>query len=472
MENNDELTIERLAPRIRQKKISPVELTKFMLGRIERLQPVLNAYITIEAEGALAQAKAAEKEISKGRYRGPLHGIPVNVKDLFYTRGIRTTAGSKILQEFVPSENAGVVGRLLNAGCILLGKTNMHEFAYGATNVNPHYGAVRNPWDTTRISGGSSGGSAASVVSAQAIASFGTDTGGSIRIPSALCGCVGYKPTFGRIPTGGVFPLSGSLDHAGPISRSVLDAALMFDAVVDPGLWGVRSIRTIGKIRKDVKGFKIGIPREYFFDHIHPDVRRAVLAAIDVFKQLGANTREIDLNGMEETARIAADITGCEALAIHEKWLQDSPERYGEDVRIRLEQNRTTPATAYIQALRNRDAYMQEFARALDSVDVLLAPTTPIVAPTIDEKEADTGTAREDVRSALLRLTRPGNLSGLPAISLPCGVSAERLPVGLQLIGGTYDEPAVFRAAYAYECATPWHRQFPVDPEIPGPSES
>ena len=349
MENNRDLTIAFLAPLIRRKKISPVEITSFLLERISRLQPSINAYITVTAETALDQARHAEREIAKGRYRGPLHGIPISLKDLIHTRNIRTTAGSRILKDFIPEENARIVNRLLDSGCILLGKTNMHEFAYGATNVNPHYGRVRNPWDTNRISGGSSGGSAASVVSAQAIASIGTDTGGSIRIPSAACGCVGFKPTYGRVSLDGIIPLSGSLDHAGPLTRCVMDAAFLFDAIAEPSLWNSSFGRATAEIRKGIKSFQIGVPRQYFFDRIEPDVRRTVLAALRVFEQMGAGITEVNLKGMEETQRIAADITGCEAFAYHEQWLRRRSRDYGEDVRARLEQSREMTASVYIQ---------------------------------------------------------------------------------------------------------------------------
>ena len=250
----------------------------------------------------------------------------------------------------MPKENAAIVNRLLECGCVLLGKTNLHEFAFGATNVNPHYGPVRNPWDTGRISGGSSGGSAASVVSAQALASFGTDTGGSIRIPSAACGCVGLKPTYGRVPMSGILPLAGSLDHAGPLSRCVMDAAFLLNAVAEPRLWNTDPVRAASEIRNGVKSFRIGIPRQYFFDHIQTDVRKAVLASIGIFEQLGAKITELNLTGMEETAALAAEITGDEAFAYHEKWLKQRPQDYGKDVRLRLEQGSTTTAAIYINA--------------------------------------------------------------------------------------------------------------------------
>ena len=463
MDNNCELTIEKLAPLIQRKKISPVELTQFLLDRISKFQPSINAYLTVTAENAIAQARRAEKEIVRGRYRGMLHGIPVSLKDLFYTQKIRTTAGSKILARHVPEQNATVVDRLFDAGCILLGKTNLHEFAYGPTNLNPHYGPVRNPWDLDRMSGGSSGGSAASVISALAIASLGTDTGGSIRIPASACGCVGFKPTYGRVPTEGVIPLSFSLDHVGPLSRCVMDAAFLFEAIADPSFRSSNPRRFIGGIRRGVRSFRVGIPRQYFFDRIQPEVRKTILTAIGVFEQLGACICEVEIPGMKDTARLAAEITGDEAVSFHERWLQQRSRDYGEDVRTRLEPNRKTTAVAYIHALQAKRAYAARFEKALESVCLLLAPTLPIIAPPLDQTEVRIGKSSEDIRLALLRLTRPGNLSGLPAISIPCGFSSQGLPIGLQLIGRRLDEATVLRAAYAYETVTPWHKQFPSD---------
>jgi aspartyl-tRNA(Asn)/glutamyl-tRNA(Gln) amidotransferase subunit A len=463
MENDPDLTIETIAPLIRNRKISPVELTRFFLERISRLQPSLNAYITVTGDAALIQARLAEKEIARGAYKGPLHGIPVSLKDLFHTQGVRTTAGSKILRRFLPKENAAVVNRLLQRGCVLLGKTNMHEFAFGVTNVNPHYGPVRNPWDRERISGGSSGGSAVTVVSAMALASFGTDTGGSIRIPAAACGCVGLKPTFGCVPMAGVIPLARSLDHAGPLARSVVDAALMLDAVSDYPLWQSGRKGGPGEIRRGVQSCRIGIPRQYYFDRIQPDVRKIVMDAAEVFRQLGANVREVTLKGMEETAWLAAEITGDEGFAFHEKWLDKKAKDYGNDVRLRLEQCRKATAAAFIRAREKKLAYIERLTGVFEEVDLLMAPTLPLAAPRIGQNEVLSGRSMEDVRLALLRLTRPANLAGLPAVSIPCGFSAERLPVGLQLIGRWFEEAAVLRAAYAYEQATPWHLAFPPD---------
>ncbi len=474
LQNDASLTISGLAPLMRRRKVSPVELTRWILARIERLQPQLNAYITVTPELALRQARRAEKEICRGNYRGALHGIPVSVKDLFYTRGIITTAGSPILRRFVPSESAPAVQSLLDAGAVLVGKTNLHEFAYGATNVNLHYGAVRNPWNIERISGGSSGGSAASVSAALALASLGTDTGGSIRIPAAACGCVGFKPTHGRVPLTGVIPLAPSLDHVGPLCRCVEDAALILNAIAGldrndwpcPGLFTKLSIR---EFRKGIRGLRIGIPRQYFFDRIQSGVRARVLAAVVQLEELGCKIREVTIERLQETAELAGVITVAEALPYHWQWLKTRSRDYDPAIRARMEASKDMPAIEYLQAQERRRTYTMEFEKAMSAVDVLAAPTLPIVAPLARESEVAAGRSREDVRMALLRLTRPGNLTGLPSISIPCGQTAENLPVGLQLIGKRWEESTVLRAAYAFEQATPWHRLFPdvAAPQMP-----
>ena len=464
--NDEFLTIVQLAPLVRQRKLSPVELTRFIIERIELCQPRLNAFITIAADQALAQARRAEKEISGGVYHGPLHGIPISCKDIFYTHGIRTTAGSKILRDFVPDRNAEAVDLLLKSGAILVGKTNLHEFAFGVTNVNPHYGPVRNPWDQTRIAGGSSGGSAVSVAAGLAVASLGTDTGGSIRIPAAACGCVGIKPTFGLISLSGVIPLSFSLDHVGPICRCVEDAGLMLAALLEES----RAASSFGEnwyskftkeLREGIKGLRIGIPREYFFDRLQSEVRRSVCQALKKLEACGAQIRRLHLKGLEETADLASDITVAEALAFHWRWLNRNGNQYGSDVRNRLRAGKTLPAVRYLTAQEKRRFYSRAFNLAFESVDALAVPTLPVTAPKIGEREVVIGGRREDARLALLSLTRPANLAGLPAISVPCGFSSEGLPIGIQFIGPKLGEATILRLAYEYECSTDWHRRFP-----------
>jgi len=467
--NDGQLTVTHLSRLLRRRRISPVDLTRAFLDRIDRMDRHLNSFITVTHQPATAQAKRAERELARGEYRGPLHGIPICLKDLFYTRGVRTTAGSKILRHFIPEENAVVVDRLDAAGAILLGKTNLHEFAYGATNLNPHYGAVHNPWATGRLAGGSSGGSAAAVAAGFSVASLGTDTGGSIRIPSAACGCVGLKPTHGRVPLGGVIPLAPSLDHVGPICRCVEDAALVLEVIADRDPRESGSSRRSGDrftrdLKKGAQGLRVGVPRQFFFERLQREVHDNVMAAISVLEENGADVCEVDLKSMSETARLAGELTVAEALVYHWKWVQKRPRDYGADLRIRFQEGLAVPAFRYLQAQELRRAYALEFEKAMHKVDVLAVPTLPVTAPRMEDDEVMSGRAKENVRMAMLRLTRPGNLTRLPAITVPCGFGAAGLPTGLQLIGKGNDESTVLRAAYAYEQATPWHGMFPADP--------
>jgi aspartyl-tRNA(Asn)/glutamyl-tRNA(Gln) amidotransferase subunit A len=472
--NDGDLTIAKLAPLIREKKLSPVELANAMLARIERLQPVLNAFITVTSRLARRQARQAEKEILKGQYRGPLHGIPISVKDLYYTAGIRTTGGSKILRNFIPRENAAVIDRLFAAGCVLLGKTNLHEFAYGVTNQNPHFGPTRNPWDLKRIPGGSSGGSAVAVSTALSLASVGTDTGGSIRIPAAACGVVGLKPTQGLVSLHGIIPLSFSQDHAGPLCRCVEDVALVLRVIAgrdreDPYCPEERGTLRLQNLRKGVRGIRIGVPKNYFFNRLQKEVRSHVLAALKTLEALGAKSVEVNPTLMDETERLSYEIVLGEAVAYHWKWLKERGKDYGEDVRSRIERGFDQLTRTYLEAQQRRRLYTESFERALESVDVVVAPTLPVIAPRIGETEVREGRAIEDMRTALLRMTRPGNLTGLPALSMSCGFSMKGLPIGLQLIGRRLGEGTILRVAYAYEQATPWHRMFP--PDLPATAE-
>jgi aspartyl-tRNA(Asn)/glutamyl-tRNA(Gln) amidotransferase subunit A len=346
------------------------------------------------------------------------------------------------------------------AGGIFLGKTNLHEFAFGATNVNPHYGPVHNPWDLNRVPGGSSGGSAVAVSAGLCLASLGTDTGGSIRLPAAACGIVGLKPTFGLVPTHGVIPLSFTLDHVGPLCRCVEDAALMLGVMAGQDAPYPISLRRSGK---GIRGLRVGVPKKYFFDRVQSEVRQRVLAAHTTLEKMGAKIQEVKLEGLRETPDLAADIIFPEALALHWKWLNKRPGDYGEDLRTRMQDRMAQTAVSYLQALQKRRQYEESFKKVLESVDVLAVPTVAIVAPRIDEKEVKIGRSREIVRLALLRFTFPGNLSRLPAISLPCGFSRERLPIGLQLIGRPFDEATLLRVALEYEQSTPWHKMFPPE---------
>jgi aspartyl-tRNA(Asn)/glutamyl-tRNA(Gln) amidotransferase subunit A len=459
------LSIEQASQLLRRKEISPVELADASLERIERLNPAVNAFLTILAEPARKQARAAEREIRRGRWRGPLHGIPITLKDNFWTRGIRTTAGSKILGDFVPDQDSYVAASLTRAGAILLGKTNMHEFAYGITSENPHYGPVHNPWARDRISGGSSGGSVAAVATGMGYASVGTDTGGSIRIPSALCGIVGLKPTFGLVSVEGSVPLAVSFDHAGPIARSVADACITLEAIT--GKYPKGETRPDHRrLRKNrPRRFRLGWPQDFFFERLDGEVRRLVEAAGKFFESsLGARIRESSLPRLAGAIDLATNAIVGEASYYHETqgYYPALADGYGDDVRGHLQWGHDLRAVDYLRGVAKRREIEEDFAAAFEHVDIILAPTSPIPAPPIGASEIHVVGERETtVRAELLRLTRPANLTGQPAISIPCGFTREGLPVGLQLIAPKWAEARLLSIAFAYEEATDWHNRHP-----------
>jgi aspartyl-tRNA(Asn)/glutamyl-tRNA(Gln) amidotransferase subunit A len=457
------LTIEQAARLLRKKSISPSDLVEVALARIERFNPILNAFITVVAGHARAEARYAEKQLRRPGTKSLLCGIPLSIKDNFLTRGVRTTAGSLILTNFVPSEDSDVVQKLTHAGAIVLGKTNMHEFAYGITNENPHYGPSRNPWELDRITGGSSGGSAAALAMGIGYAATGTDTGGSIRIPSALCGVVGLKPTFGLVSVEGIVPLAKTLDHAGPIGRSVTDVCIILDAIA--GDFPQGAIRPDPrKLRKNrPRKFQIGWPKEYFFDRIDREIHDAIESAAKCFKSLGATIKRVSLPGLEHSVEPSTNIALAEATQYHESqgYFPAQASKYGDDVRYRLELGRKVLAADYLHALDVKRDITQEFDAVFENVDAILAPTLPIAAPRIGEKEVVIGGEKETVRSALVRLNRPANLTGHPAISIPCGFTRSGLPIGLQLIGPHWSEARLLSIALAYEDATEWHKRRP-----------
>jgi aspartyl-tRNA(Asn)/glutamyl-tRNA(Gln) amidotransferase subunit A len=461
-------SIEEVGKLFRKRKLSPIELTKLMLGRIERLNPKLNAFITVTAELALAQARKAESELfaPRGRMgyrdRGPLHGIPISLKDNIYTEGIRTTAGSKILKDFVPQHDAHVVVQLKEAGAVILGKTNMHEFAYGVTSNNPHFGPVRNPWDLARIPGGSSGGSAAAVAAGLCYGSIGTDTGGSIRIPSALCGVVGVKPTFGRVSVKDVIPLSPHLDCVGPLARTSADAARLLDPIFVRGK-GEPSLQSATRLSRARRRFRLGLPKGFFRDVISPDVEFAFDHALRLLRRSDCDLKDVSIPLLFETEDAGNQIAWAEATHYHQQagWFPARAGEYGEDVRTRLEVGAKVPATAYLQAMEIRYSFIEQFhaAMASASVDALVVPSTPIAAPIIGEETTMVCGTNYPTRALLLRLNRPANLAGLPAISVPCGLTPEGLPVGLQLIGAVTDEHLLLRLARSFERSRPLDRR-------------
>ncbi|HEY7679075.1 MAG TPA: amidase [Terriglobia bacterium] len=460
-----EMNLADVAALIRSRQVSPVEVTERTLERIERLNPRRNAFWTVTAELAREQARAAETQIVKGEYRGPLHGVPVGLKDLIYTRATRTTAGSKILADFVPDFDATVVEKLRLAGAVLVGKTALHEFAYGITNDNPHYGPTRNAWDPERTSGGSSGGSGVAVATGMCFAALGTDTGGSIRIPASFNGVVGLKPTFGRVSCHGVFPLSHSLDHVGPMARSVVDAGivLQFIAGFDPN--DPASVnRPLGEIalRKSLEGVRIGVPENFFFDAVHPEVERLVRDALRVLEQCGAEVRQVSLRDMAELTDASRLTLTAEAYVVHQQDLENRPNDLGQDVRALLEKGKDISGADYVRAQLARQRVRRELERLFEQVDVIVAPSTPLPAFRIGETKVELGGKEVDARVASTRLLRGFNASGHPALSLCCGFTREGLPAGMQIVGRLWNEAAVLQVGYAYEQATTWHQRKPA----------
>jgi aspartyl-tRNA(Asn)/glutamyl-tRNA(Gln) amidotransferase subunit A len=456
-----------LATLIQRQEVSPVEATQAVVDRVEKLDRHLNSFITPLREEALTQARAAEQEIRAGWYRGPLHGIPIGVKDLYYTKGIRTTAGSKILADFVPAYDATVIARLRDAGAILVGKLNMHEFARGATNTSSLIGACSNPWDPLCITGGSSGGPAAAVAAGLCCGALGSDTGGSIRIPAALCGIVGLKPTYGRVSRYGVFPLSWSLDHVGPMTRTVADAALMLQVIAghdrhDPTTRTAVVPDYCAALTKDIEGARLGIPQEFYFEQLDPEVRDSVRSAIQTLERAGAQVEEVSLPLSKYAAAAGRMISLTESAAIHEQFLKTRLADYSPDVRAGFIVGQLITGKHYMKAQRVRSLIRQEMAAALRRVDALVTPTVPIPAPRIGQAAVDIGQETVDVRSILSRLTRPANLTGFPAISVPCGFTQRGLSIGLQLIGRPFAEATILQIAFAYEQDTTWHQRQPM----------
>jgi aspartyl-tRNA(Asn)/glutamyl-tRNA(Gln) amidotransferase subunit A len=454
-------TIVELGPRLRRKEVSPVELTRACLDRIEKLNPALNAFITVTAESALAEARAAETEIFRGEWRGPLHGIPVALKDLIDTAGTRTTAGSAVFEHRVPAEDADVLRRLRQAGAVILGKNNLHEFAYGGSSLVSFFGDVHNPWNTGHIAGGSSGGSAAAVAAGLCYAAIGTDTAGSIREPAALCGCVGIKPTYGRVSARGVIPLSWSLDHVGPVAGTVGDAAVLLQAIagydaLDIGSAEVPVSDCVSGLSDKVKNLRIGVFRDYFFDDLDDEVRAAVDQALAVIGALVADVRDLRIEVTSDRT-----VQAAESFAYHAENVARTPELYQPETLRRIRSGEKISVGEYIQRRREMD---QERRRARDffaDVDLLVTPTMPIPAPAIADLKRDPDALRP-AELKLLRNTRPFNVWGLPAISLPCGFTGGGLPIGLQIAGPHWREDLVLRLAHAYEQATEWHKQYPA----------
>jgi aspartyl-tRNA(Asn)/glutamyl-tRNA(Gln) amidotransferase subunit A len=452
---------------IRNRRVSPVELVEATVSRIEAIDPSLHSFITFCPDQAMDRARRAEREIARGRYLGPLHGIPMALKDLYNSAELRTTYGSRIFGDYNPQKDATALLKLKQGGAIQLGKLNLHEFAYGATSANPHYGTARNPWNTDCIPGGSSGGSAAAVRAGLVGFSLGSDTGGSIRIPAALCGIVGLKPTYGRISRNGMFPLSWSMDHAGPMTRTVRDAAFVLNAVAgpdpgDPATFGsdeVDYVEALGSLV--VRGLKIGVPERFFLDLIDQEVAEAYQRALDLLRELGLELVPVSLPLWDHTALISSLILGSEASSVHRALMRKHKDKYDPIVKNRILFGYFITADQYLLGQRMRRLLIRQMDELMQQIDLLVTPTTPICATPVGQDCCRLGGADHEVDALLLRCTRLANQTGQPAISLPCGFSKRGLPVGLQLVGRLYDEITVLRTAAAFEAATDFHLKFP-----------
>ncbi len=462
-------SIAQIAAQIRKGEISPVELIKMTLEAIDQCEPQLNAFITLFHEESLQSARQAEAEMRNGTDLGPLHGMPIALKDIIYVEGTRSTAGSNFFSQESPQFDAALVSKLRSAGAIIIGKTNLHEFAFGVTTENPHFGATANPWDTARVPGGSSGGSAAAVVAGCCAGALGSDTGGSIRIPAAVCGHVGLKPTYGRISVHGVLELAQSLDTVGPMCRYVHDVALMMNVLAgyDP-----RDVHSEDQpvpdytegLDESLRGRRAGVPKPHFFDNLDSEVERTVREAIKVLEGLGVDIIELDLPSAEAGHEVTLTLLTAEAGQSHQQRLAAHRENYGVDVRELLEDGLSLSAADYVKAVRVREIVKREFVGAFERVDCILSPTAPIPAPLRSTHDLSGGSESNRIRPRLTRNTRLINLLGLPSISVPCGFaqvddsdSEKGLPVGLQITGPWWSEQTLLQVAHAYERATLWH---------------
>ena len=449
------LSLGAAAAEIAARRLSPVELVDSVLRRIDATEGAINAFACVTADLARAAARRAEEEIAAGRHRGPLHGIPLGVKDLCDTAGVPTTSSSKVREGNVPDRDSVVVEHLLAAGMVMVGKTHTHEFAYGA--ITP---TTRNPWDVRRIPGGSSGGSAAALAAGTCMVGVGTDTGGSIRIPAALCGTVGLKPTYGRSSKRGIAPLSWSLDHVGPLARNVRDCALVLNAIagadpLDPSTLHAPVPDHTAGLDGGIAGLRVGVPVNHFFDHVSDDVAAAVRGAASVLERLGARLQEVTIPHADAMMAAGWAIILPEASAYHQEALRERGDLYAPDVRLFLEAGELVLATDYLRALRVRTLIQQGWAEMFADIDVLIAPTVPLAAPVVGTAMIPwPGGVTEDITQALVRLTLPANLTGLPSLSLAVGFDAGGLPLGMQVIGRPLDEATVLRVGQAYECAS------------------
>lgn len=449
-------TIENAGNAINNKQISPVELTQMTLNQIRKHEPNVNAFITVMEEEALAEAKQLEAELMNNKVRGPLHGLPIAVKDILQTAGVKTTGGSKIFEDWIPDEDAVAVQKLRDSGAIIIGKANLHEFAMGATTENPHYGSTKNPWNVKRIPGGSSGGSAVATATGMAFGAVGSDTAGSIRLPAAMCGTVGFKPTYGVVSRRGCLPFSWSLDHIGPMTRTVRDAAIMLGVMKGYDQKDQASVKRNVPVLYDslcdLKGIKLGFYEPYMFAGIDADVRRGIDEAFRQLEVLGAEIVPIDLPGIDDALNALKAIAQSEVLSVHEPLLKKYGHLYGDDLKYRFEFGSDVSATAYIRAQRRRDQFVRETIKQMDGIDALVGPTN--VKPPFE-----IGTMVPEMAISnmfTLGKTPLANILGFPSLSVACGFTSEKLPVGLQLIGKPFTDQRVLQIGDCYEKSMPW----------------
>jgi aspartyl-tRNA(Asn)/glutamyl-tRNA(Gln) amidotransferase subunit A len=448
------LSLKQVADLLRKKAVSPVELTQACLNRIERYNAALNAFITVGPEQALAAAREMEKEQQRGAWRGALHGVPIALKDNIDTAGVRTTGASELFKDRVPSEDAEVAQRLKQAGAILLGKLNLHEFAYGGTSTVTYFGTMHNPWDLEHVTGGSSGGPGIAVSADLCYGSIGTDTAGSIRMPASHCGIVGLKPTYGRVSTRGVMTLSWTLDHVGPMCKTVEDAAVLLNVIAgfdvfDPTTADVLVPDYARALKTSTAKLRLGLPRKPFFDNLDPDVAKAVDTALDVLRRFTATTTDVELPQISVNP---ATIWTPEAYVYHAKWMAESPEKYQPSTRASLERAKEAKAAEYVQARRQVEVLRREIRSVFSQVDLLVTPTMKLPAPLLGSTAAPGGGGNNNVAF---------DIFGLPTISIPCGLSSAGLPIGLQISGAPFAEATVLALAQAYEQATDWHTRRP-----------
>lgn len=470
------LSVSALGRLYKAKEVSPVEVVKACLERIERYDTKVNAFCQVLADEALDAAREAEAEITAGHWRGPLHGVPFAVKDLFDVKGAPTRAGTIVWKDYYPAKDAFVVQRLRQAGGVLLGKLNMHEFAFGITSRNPHYGPTLNPWNLGMMCGGSSSGSGAALAAGMVPLTLGSDTGGSIRIPCSFCGVTGLKPTFGLVGRSGVLPLAWSLDHVGPMALKVEDLALALGIMAGHDPDDTSSVerhpQDFASVQKDesgLKGLVVGRPTNYFFEGTDPEVKKAVLAAVENMASLGAEVKEIELKGVLAADRAALAVLFSEAAACLEDHARNRPHEIGQEVLANVRLGMTITATRYIQGLRVRTRLAAYLKEIFSQVDLLVAPATPIDAPPIDATSLMVDGRKTDIRTTATRFTRYFNLAGIPVLTLPCGLSKRGMPLGMQIAAGPFEELKLLKAGSAYQGAFPLKPLRPQLDEAPLP---